>query len=330
MMREPAFLRQDKDKWLEYERQIFNQDGLGEVDADRLAELYLQLTNDLAYARTFYPQSKIIKYLNGLAAKTHITIYKNKKEKKERFLTFWRDELPLLYADAHKYMLYAGLIFTLSFFIGLLSVLREEDFARVILGDAYVNMTIENIRNGEPLGVYGSMPQAEMFLFIMFNNVWVMLQIFAAGLFFGVGTITGIPGRVAGIMYTGIMVGAFLGFFHQYNLFWEALPIVYIHGTLELWTVVVAGAAGMGMGYKILFPGTFSRIQALQQGANHGIKMMMGTVPVIIIAAFLESFVTRLTQMHIGIKLGIILFSLLFIVFYYIWYPIRVKRKTNT
>jgi len=78
-MREPAFLRRNKDKWLEYEKTL-SSGYHGNLDPDHLAELYVQLTDDLSYARTFYPQSKTVKYLNGLAARTHLAIYKNKKD----------------------------------------------------------------------------------------------------------------------------------------------------------------------------------------------------------------------------------------------------------
>ena len=299
MMREPAFLRKNKEKWLEYEHKLFGS-STEEIDADRLAELYIQLTDDLAYARTFYPKSKVVKYLNSLAARTHLNIYKNKKEKKQRFKTFWAIELPLIYREAQQYFLYSSLIFTLSFLIGLISVYYQPDFLRIILGDSYVDMTINNIKEGNPLGVYGSMPQLQMFFMIAFNNVAVMLRMYAMGILLSVGVILGFPGKIAGLAQTGIMVGAFLGFFQSYNLFWEAVPIVYIHGTLELSAVIITGGAGMMLGNSILFPGTFTRLQSLQKAANKTIKIMIGLVPTVIFAAFLESYITRLTDMHIA------------------------------
>ncbi len=97
-MREPAFLRQNKDKWREYEQTLFEEKNQKKkVNPDHLANLYVQLTDDLAYARTFYPKSKTVKYLNGLAARTHLAIYKNKKEKKNKFLEFWTTDLPLIH-----------------------------------------------------------------------------------------------------------------------------------------------------------------------------------------------------------------------------------------
>ena len=312
-MREPLFLRQNKDKWLEYESKLFGEQG-ETIDPDRLAELYVQLTDDLAYARTFYPRSQTVKYLNGLAARTHLEIYKNKKDSKNRLITFWTEELPLIYRDAHKHMLYAFLVFTFSFIIGAVSTVKEEGFVRVILGDGYVNMTLDNIESGDPMGVYKDENKLYMFVRIAFNNVKVSFIAFALGIFCSVGTVY--------ILFTnGVMVGAFLMFFQQRSLTLEAWPVIYIHGTLELSAIVIAGAAGFMLGNSILFPGTFTRMQSVQAAARKGIKIMVGLVPVFITAAFLEGYVTRLTEMPMVVKFTIILLSLAFILGYYIFYP---------
>ncbi|MEM9719686.1 MAG: stage II sporulation protein M [Bacteroidota bacterium] len=311
-MREPAFLKNNKDTWLEYEKSL-EEEGQ-KLDPDRLAKLYIQLTDDLAYARTFYPKSKIVKYLNGLAARTHLLIYTHKREDRKRIGHFWVEELPQIFWEARKYLLYSFLIFTLSFSIGMLSANYQSDFLRVVLGDGYVNMTIENIRKGDPLGVYSSMEGVPMFVYIAYNNIRVLFMTYAAGMFFSIGT--------AWILFqNGLMLGAFLGFFQQYNLLWEAIPVIYIHGTLEISAIVIAGGAGIMLGNGILFPGTYTRIQSLRKAANKSMKVIIGLVPVIVAAAILESFVTRFTQMPLWVKLAIILVSLCYIIGYYGVYP---------
>jgi uncharacterized membrane protein SpoIIM required for sporulation len=318
-MREPAFLRQNKDKWLEYERMLF-ESKQSEINPDRLAELYVQLTDDLAYARTFYPRSQVVRYLNGLAARTHLAIYRNKKDPGSRFVTFWTRELPMIYARNHRYMLYAFLIFSFSFLLGVLGALHEEDFVRVVLGDPYVDMTLDNIADGDPMGVYKRSSPIVMFVEIAFNNIRVAFNTFALGGLLSVGTIYL-------LFYNGVMVGAFLTFFHTQNQLWEALPVVYIHGTLELSAIVIAGGAGFMLGNSILFPGTYTRLVSAQRGAREGVKILVGLVPVFLMAAFLESFITRLTEMWLGFKLAIIFVSLAFVVWYYVLFPIIYARQ---
>lgn len=318
-------MRQNREKWLEYEQMVFGASPQ-EEDPDRLAELYIHLTDDLAYARTFYPKSQTVRYLNGLAARTHLAIYKNKKEQKNRFWRFWAQELPRVYRASHKPMLYAFLVFTFSFLIGFLSTAQDDTFARVILGDAYVNRTIENIENGDPMAIYKSDGAFSMFTGIAFNNIYVSFLAFSLGFLFSIGTFWV-------LFQNGVMVGVFLAFFHTRGLTLEAWPVIYIHGTLELSAIVIAGAAGILMGNSMLFPGTFTRAQSLQRAAKHGIKIMVGLVPVFLLAAFLESYVTRLTDMPLWGKLVIIGLSLAFILGYYLVYPLVLERtfiKTNT
>ena len=147
-MREAAFVKKNYDKWQEFEELLVQE----RADPDRLADLFVTITDDLAYAQTRYPEAQSTQYLNGLASKLHQTIYRNKREKRNRFITFWKHELPLVFRSAHKEMLYALIIFLIACAIGAISAANDQNFVRLILGDGYVNMTLENIENGDPLG----------------------------------------------------------------------------------------------------------------------------------------------------------------------------------
>ena len=93
-MREVTFLKKNAEKWKQVEAFLSTKKS---ADPDKLADLFIQLTDDLSYARTFYPQSKTSQYLNSLTAKVHQAIYKSKKERKERFIQFWKTESPMLF-----------------------------------------------------------------------------------------------------------------------------------------------------------------------------------------------------------------------------------------
>ena len=302
---------------------LFESSSDEKINPDHLAQLYIHLTDDLAYARTFYPRSQIVKYLNGLAARTHLAIYKNKRTRQNRLLNFVTTELPLVYYGARKYMLYAFLMFTFSFLIGTLSTLNEQDYvAQAVLGEAYVKMTEENIKKGDPTAVYKGDDSFSMFVRITINNITVSFRAFVFGVLFSIGTIW--------ILFqNGIMLGAFLTMFYVKGVFWEALPIIYIHGTLEISAIVIAGAAGLMLGHSILFPKTYTRKHSILQGAKNGLKMIIGLMPVFVMAGFLESYVTRLSDMPFVINLMIILVSLAFIIWYYVLYPITIHRESS-
>lgn len=318
-MKEITFLKQNADKWQQFETLM---DKKGGTDPDRLADLFVQLTDDLSFARTHYPKSKTTAYLNAIAAKIHQQIYKNKKEKSSRIITFWKYELPFIFKNSHRQLLTAFSIFTIAVLIGIVSSAYDDSFVRLILGDSYVNMTLENIDKGDPMAVYKSMNQLDMFLAITVNNVYVSFLCFALGLLFSVGS--------GYMLFTnGIMLGAFQYFFYAKGLLLQSVLAIWIHGTLEISAIIIAGCAGLTMGNSILFPGTYSRSVSFSKGAKQGIKIVIGLVPVFITAGFLESFVTRHTHMPIALSVSIISVSLFFILWYFVVYPIRLNKRSQ-
>lgn len=289
---------------------------------DRLANLYIELSDDLAYAQSHYPGSETERYLNQLTVRVHDSIHQTRKEELNRFARFWSVELPQIYGRRRKELGYSFIVFLIAISIGYLSQSEDTEFVRAILGDSYVNMTLENIERGDPMAVYSSQREMEMFLGITFNNIRVSFIAFVFGVFTSIGT-----GYI--LLTNGVMIGSFLQFFNQYDLLGESLRVVFIHGTLELWAVVVAGGAGFVLGNSFLFPGTYTRRHSFIKGAREGVKMIVGLIPVFIIAGLLEGFVTRHTGMPLLLSLLIIGGSALFVIWYYVLYPFKVNTKTH-
>ncbi|WP_315362054.1 stage II sporulation protein M [Prevotella histicola] len=323
-MKEILFIRNNIDKWRSVEELI---DNVNFEMPDRLAEAYTDLTADLAFAQTHYPHSRITIYLNNLSSSLHNELYRNKREKWSRVLTFWTQEVPDVMWKERRLLLISFLIFMVSVLIGVLSTLGDASFPRLILGDGYMDMTLENIAKGKPMGVYGSEEESVMFLGITLNNIMVSFNIFVSGVLTSF-----MPGYQ--LFQNGIMVGCFDTFFYQHGLLGESLLATMLHGTLELSAIVVAGAAGLAMGNGWLFPGTYSRIVSFHRGAKRGMKIVVGTVPLFILAGFIESFITRHTEINDFVRLTVILLSLCFVIFYFIYLPYKrnhykhASRKT--
>lgn len=317
-MRESAFVKRNVKKWEEFENLLTSNSS----DPDKLSELFIQVTDDLAFARTQYPESRTYVYLNDLASKIHGKIYKNKAEDRKRFVEFWKFEVPSIMFEARTKLLYAFIVFVVAIVIGVVSQKADTDFARTILGDAYVNMTLENMKEGDVLAVYGRDNEMDSFFAITFNNVRVSFYAFAAGLLLSLGT---------GFMLfqNGIMVGCFFTFLSQQGFMNQAFKVVMLHGTLELSAIVIAGAAGFVMGNSILFPGTYSRMDSFKKGAIKGLKIVMGLMPVFIMAGFIEGFFTRYTSMPWILSGTIIAGSALFIVYYYVIYPTKLANASK-
>jgi hypothetical protein len=145
-MREGQFIKQNKERWDSYQEPT--------DDPDEMAKRFTYLVDDLGYAKTHYPFSKITKYVNGIAAGIYLSIYKNKKEKSHRFITFFKTELPLILYRNRKVLRFALLFFVAFMIIGIFSAWQDPKFVRSVLGDGYVNMTEDNIAKGDPFGVY--------------------------------------------------------------------------------------------------------------------------------------------------------------------------------
>jgi uncharacterized membrane protein SpoIIM required for sporulation len=305
-MKEAVFVRRNAERWKSYEEYESN-------DPDELTARFIALTDDLSYARTFYPGTTILKYLNGLTSQIHGKLYSNKKEETGRIRTFWVDELPYVFYEARFHLLYALLFFLGACLVGALSAAHDETFVRLILGDRYVNQTMTNIKSGDPLAIYKSGSSADMFLAITVNNIRVAFMAFSMGVVYSVGSLYI-------MIQNGIMLGSFQYFFYDQGLLLTAVLKIWIHGTLEISAIVIAGGAGLVVGNSLLFPGTFSRMESFKRGAKRGLKMAVGLVPVFVAAGFLESFVTRLT-LPVWVSVTIIGSSAAFIIWYFVIYP---------
>ncbi|MCZ4408574.1 stage II sporulation protein M [Cryomorphaceae bacterium 1068] len=317
-MREKRFVEQNQKNWARFEKASETK---SQVNPEEFSDLFSQITEDLSYSRTHYPKRSIRVYLNGLAQSIYLKLHRQRGDKSKKFTWFWINDLPLALYQAKRELNVSLLFFLASMTIGVLSAVHDPDFAQVILGSEYVEMTEENIANGDPMGVYKSSEEFGMFFQITINNIMVAFRTFVLGAFFGVGTLII-------MLYNGIMVGTFQYFFVERELLQESFLTIWMHGALEISSIVIAGAAGLTMGRGLLFPGTLPRRQSFIIGARRGIKIMVGLVPFFITAGFIEGFFTRLTEMPDILRGSFIFMCFAFVAAYFWWYPSLRFRGT--
>lgn len=311
-MKEARFIAKNKEKWSRMET-------VERLDSDKLAANFTELSDDLSYARTFYPQSDVVGFLNHLISKYQMNINDKKKGRPASIFRFWTMELPLLMAREHRVMCFALLFFVFCCIIGAFSADREAAFVRLILGDQYVNQTLENIAAGRPMGVYKSSSAVDMFVMITINNIRVAFIAFAFGIFCSAGTLMV-------LFRNGIMLGAFQYFFYQHDLLLHSALSVWAHGTFEITSIIIAGGAGLVMGNSFLFPGTYTRLHSFRTGALRGIKIVVGLIPFFIVAGFIESFITRYADAYPLVGGVAVALSLAGVILYFVVYPYRLSR----
>jgi len=325
-MREALFIKKNAQKWQEYEH--FQTD-----DPDEMANRFTTLVDDLAYAKTFYPHSKVTRLINGHAVSIYQSIYQNKKEKYTRLISFWKTELPLVIRKNHKTFLFTFIVFAVCFLTGIFSSMKDYEFVKGVMGEDYVIMTEENIANGDPFGIYKTTSEGgyfSNFIRLFYHNVRIDFWMFICGLLAGVIT-------MFLLFYNSVMLGCFQYMFFAKGLGIKSVMVIWIHATLEISAMIISATAGFIIAKSILFPGSFSRLSSFKRGIKDAVKIMIIFVPMTLCAAFLESYITHLMSesfdkdgkggMPAWVSILILSISFFFVVWYFVIYPILVERR---
>ena len=318
-MRETKFIEQNQKKWEEFE-QLLAQKNNKNIDA--LSRLYIEITEDLSYAQTFFPKRSVTVYLNNLSQKIFTQLYKKRVKKGNIISNFFLNTLPKTMYLARKDMLISFLVFFTAVLIGIFSSLHDVDFPEQILGESYIEMTQENIRNGTPMAVYQKENSHGMFWRIFTNNLMVDFWTFLHGLLLSIGS-------CFILIKNGIMLGAFKTFLYNEGVIKEAFYAVWMHGSVEIPTIIISGAAGIRLGLGVLFPGTYTRMEAFRNSAQMAVIIFLGVIPATLFAALIESYLTRYTEIPDLFRGMFILFAFGFMLFYYVIYPIRKFRGSE-
>lgn len=318
-MKETRFIEQNQDKWKELEDML----KANQRDSDKLSDLFIQVTDDLSYARTHYPSRVVRVYLNQLTQSVFGQLYRKTSSQKNQLITFWKTDLPLSLYYGRKALLFSFVLFALSFLIGIISSIYDPDFASSILSSGYIAETEKNIAANDPMAIYKDEYAIEMFFRIAVNNLGIAFRTFLSGLILGVGT-------VGVLVYNGVMVGVFQFFFIERGLFVDSALTIWMHGTFEISAIVIAGGAGLMLGRALVFPGTFTRLQSLRIASRSGIRVILLVGVMLFVAAIIETFVTRYTSMGDAIRFTLILIMFALVIFYVVIYPRWVfKRSAN-
>ena len=317
-MKEYIFVKQNKEKWNKYEEKISH---LSTLSTQQISDIYQDITADCAYAQGHYPNARVTAYLNNMALMLHEYVCRPKKHDIiHSVIKFFTEYVPSMVAEAHVEMKLSFAIFTAFTIVGV--ILAVQDIQNIIdtLGPRYVEMTLENIKNGVPTDVYGKSSPRHMFFFIVLNNLRVDLITYM----YGIIPILG-PGYI--LKVNGVMLGEFQTLFFLKDVGLESMSAIWIHGALEIPSIIIGGAASLALGMGWVFPGNMSRKEALKRSGLRSVKIILSILPITIIAAFLESFATRHTEWPLFVKLFIIGGSFAFVIFYYIYLPHQIRKR---
>ncbi|NVK04748.1 MAG: stage II sporulation protein M [Flavobacteriia bacterium] len=323
-MKESQFIKENSERWKPLEDSVrsLKKPGKSRKLNKELGEDYIRVTDDLGYAQTFYRRRSIRVYLNNITSSVYRIIRLNRERDKNPIFNFFMKEVPSIIYHGRKYFFISLIVFVVAMIIGAFSLEQDTGFANHILGNGYVNMTETNIEDGDPMRVYKDMDSEQMFMRIAVNNLRVVALSFIVGLLFGLGTLSI-------LVSNGIMLGVFQYFFYKKGLLLTSFLTIWQHGTIEISCIIIGGGAGLMLGSGYLFPGNYSRLLSLRLQFYRGMKIILAIAPLIVVAAWIESYITRHDDMDQIFRLFFILLNAALIIGYFFVLPWRVGRRLD-
>ena len=278
-MTESAFIAKNTPAWKALES-VLNTRAGSLHDIEARTSLYRTVSGHLNYAQTHYPQSTLCSYLGQLVSDAHATIYAHTQKR-----SVWRylsSSLPAAVRKNSPYILTSTALFLLAVLVSFAVTVFRPSYASAFLPAEYAGITPESIQASDGGGEWSG---AIMSNFIMVNNIRVSVLALGLGLTFGIGT-------AYVLIFNGLMLGGLAGLYFLAGrslLFWS---LILPHGVLELTAICMAGGAGLRIGYSLIRPDPYRRRDALIVSARGALNSMVLVVILLVIAAFIEAFVT--------------------------------------
>lgn len=282
----------------------FRLDNLSGEEVREFGRLYRRTAADLAIAREEVRDQRLVNYLNHLVARAHGAIYRSESSGFGVLMGFFRYEFPAVFRKTFAYTLTSFLAFMLATAFAFGVSLIDEGFADRIAPRLKQDIAMhrnwtEAVNNANPLASTS----------IQTNNINVTFLAFAGGALAGLGTLWV-------LMQNGLLLGMVMGLCIRYR-FWEIPTFIAAHGVIELTAIFIAGGAGLMISKALLMPGDLSRIDALVTNGVLAVKLILGTIPMLLIAGLIEGFISP-AHIPSSIKFAISAMSALAMAIYFL------------
>lgn len=276
--------RQSHWKRLEQLLDQVQKDGLRSLTRLELQELgllYRQAAADLSALREDPTGKSYARSLNLLLSRAHNIIYAGEKSSARGIVYFYRHTYPQIFRDNLKLITIAFLVFVVGGLAGMLLALTRPDYMRLILPPQMLE-TIDHHKMWTE-SVVSVAPAASSR--IMTNNISVSFIAFAWGITAGAGTILS-------MFFNGLLIGVVGTACWLNDMSLSLWSFVAPHGVLELPAIFIAGGAGLRIAQGMLFPGLLSRQDSLAKAGGEAVRLLMGIVPILIVAGSIEGFIS--------------------------------------
>lgn len=280
--------------------------GLTEAELHELVNLYPSVAVDVGRARMYKLDDATQQRINKLAIAAHGYIYRRPAHRPlPAIWRFFRLEYPRLFRRMGGYVLLSTVLFMVFASGAYISTRLRPSTAYVFvpgpidLPDGQPGLSAEDMSER-----FREIPNPPLAAGVMANNISVAFKAFAFGITAGVGT-------CYVLLMNGMILGGFIGHFANHNLQYALWSFIAPHGVLEIFAILVSGAAGFRLGFSLALPGKVTRKASLRAGARDAVLLVLGTIPMFLVAGFIEGFITpSYVEGWLKITLGLLVWAL--------------------
>jgi uncharacterized membrane protein SpoIIM required for sporulation len=303
-MKQQAFELAHEEEWAAFEA-LLGQLGHGHrfgtpISTEDFPVRYRRVCHHLALARERRYTAAVIRRLNEMSLRGHHALYGARPGLQRTWVRFLLSGFPRLVRANWRSVLLAGALFYLPFFGLPFAIHRNPEVAYLLQDPQSLARMEEMYRSGtEKFGRKdASDTDMYMFGFYIWNNIRITFQVFASGLLLGLGSIFF-------LLVNGLQGGAVAGHLTRMGLGENFWSFVITHGAPEMMALVLAGAAGLKLGFALLSPGRKTRLQSLKDAARNGIAIVYGAALLDVLAAFLEAFWSSSALVSASVKFAV-------------------------
>ncbi len=288
-MREIDYIVENRSRWDRLE-ELLRKKRRNFSEIRELGNLYLAVSDDLSFCQTQFPESDIRHYLNHLVRQCHALFFHREKTRLRTVVAFFSTDFPKLLFELRYYIASSFAILAIALALSFGFVKQNVMLGEIFLPDRMYEMAMRDLELRRQFGNFDAIPEAlrsALSLYVWFNNSVVAINCFVLGIAFGLGT-------AYVLFFNGAMLGSLLAVYHTNGHLLDFFSLIMVHGSLELPAIVIAGGAGLALGFSLVRPGRLARKDAVRNAALRCLKVLAGVIALLFVAGLIEGLITPL------------------------------------